>query len=179
MAVTLGLEHARKISAFRAFRRRLADPLRDLSDAFVSIDVCLSWSTVRVIAVPVAMSKRDQGSSNYRFSDLSSHALDMVTGYSTRPLRVMSVVGLAMSVVGFVLFGYVIYLFISGATEVAGFTTLASMIALFAGVQLLGLGIMGEYLGRLHFRSMRRPTFVVREQTGEVTGGGFEPPNLS
>lgn len=167
MAMILGVEHATRISAFRAFRSELAGPLEDLSDAFVSIDVCLSWATSRVGAVTVAMSKREIGDSNYTVRALMSHAFNMVTGYSDRPLRVMTVLGLATSLLGFGLFVYVLVLFFSGTTEVPGFTTLAAMIALFAGAQMLALGIMGEYIGRLHFRSMRRPTYVIRQRAGE------------
>jgi undecaprenyl-phosphate 4-deoxy-4-formamido-L-arabinose transferase len=58
----------------------------------------------------------------------------------------------------------VLVLYFTGSTEVAGFTTLASMVALFAGAQMAAIGILGEYLGRLHFRSMHRPTFVIRDE---------------
>lgn len=165
MAISLGVNHAQKISAFRAFRRVLVDPLDDLSDAFVSLDVCLSWTTDRVSAVPVEMAGRRSGRSNYSVRMLFGHALNMITGYSSRPLRLMTLVGLGTSLLGFGLLVYVLVLFFTGTTQVAGFTTIASMVALFAGAQMFALGLMGEYIGRLHFRSMNRPTFLVREST--------------
>jgi glycosyltransferase involved in cell wall biosynthesis len=165
MAMSLGVDHAQKISAFRAFRRSLVDPLQDLIDAFVSLDVCLSWTTDRVTAVPVEMADRRSGRSNYSVRMLFGHALNMITGYSSRPLRLMTVVGLGTSLLGFGLLIYVLVLFFTGTTQVAGFTTIASMVAMFAGAQMFALGLMGEYIGRLHFRSMSRPTFIVRDST--------------
>jgi hypothetical protein len=63
-----------------------------------------------------------------------------------------------------VLFIYVLVLFFSGQTQVAGFTTIAAMVAMFSGVQLFALGILGEYIGRLHTRSISRPSYVVRRE---------------
>jgi undecaprenyl-phosphate 4-deoxy-4-formamido-L-arabinose transferase len=165
MAITLGGAHARKISAFRAFRRELRDPFVDVRDAFVSIDVILSWVTTRIVSIEVQMDDRAVSRSNYNVRSLFSHALNMVIGYSIKPLKLVAVLGFATALVGFGLLIVVLFLFFTGRTDVAGFTTLASMVALFAGAQMTALGILGEYLGRLHFRSMHRPTFVVRDET--------------
>ena len=88
----------------------------------------------------------------------------MLTGYSAAPLRVVTLLGFLTAAVGFILFGYVMFLFFSGRTQVAGFTTLGAMIAMFSGVQLFALGVLGEYIGRLHSRSMSRPSYVIRRE---------------
>lgn len=166
MAVILGVDHARSISSFRALRSDLKSAFADLSDAFVSIDVLLSWVTTRIKTIEVQMDQRKEGNSGYRTRTLVNHALNMVTGYSTKPLQLVALLGFATALLGLGLLIAVLTLFFTGRTEVAGFTTIASMIALFSGAQMAAIGILGEYLGRLHFRSMHRPTFVIRNEVG-------------
>jgi undecaprenyl-phosphate 4-deoxy-4-formamido-L-arabinose transferase len=136
----------------------------EVRDAFVSIDVVLSWATTRIRTVTVTMSERRTGRSNYTFGSLLGHTVNMVTGYSAAPLRLVTVIGLLSALAGLVLFIYVLALFFSGQTQVAGFTTVAAMIAMFSGVQLFALGILGEYVGRLHSRSISRPSYVIRRE---------------
>jgi undecaprenyl-phosphate 4-deoxy-4-formamido-L-arabinose transferase len=164
MAITLGVDHARQISAFRAFRSDLRSPFLNVEDAFVSIDVILSWVTTRIASIEVEMERRAEAESNYNVRSLFRHALNMVTGYSITPLKLVTMLGLVTALVGFLALVVVLVLYFTGSTEVAGFTTLASMVALFAGAQMAAIGILGEYLGRLHFRSMHRPTFVIRDE---------------
>ena len=92
------------------------------------------------------------------------HTVNMVTGYNAAPLRLVTMIGLLSALAGLVLFVYVLVLFFSGQTQVAGFTTVAAMIAMFSGAQLFALGILGEYVGRLHSKSISRPSYVVRRE---------------
>jgi glycosyltransferase involved in cell wall biosynthesis len=168
IARSLGVKGATQISAFRAFRTAVRTSFESVSDAFVSIDVLLSWTGSRIRTITVRMHEREFGRSNYTFRTLLRHALNMITGYSSAPLRVVTVVGFITALVGLLLFVYVLVLFFTGQTQVAGFTTIAAMIAIFSGVQLLSLGILGEYVGRLHSRSISRPSYVVRQETDQV-----------
>jgi undecaprenyl-phosphate 4-deoxy-4-formamido-L-arabinose transferase len=157
-----GVHNARDVSALRAFRTDLREGFSHIADAFASVDVVLSWTTSGVRRVHLAMDHRGAGRSSYSLPRLFRHAITMVTGYSTVPLRFVTWLGIACGLVGLGLLGYVLYAFISGSTTVAGFTMLASMIALFSGAQMVSLGILGEYIGRMHFRGMQRPTYLVR-----------------
>jgi undecaprenyl-phosphate 4-deoxy-4-formamido-L-arabinose transferase len=116
------------------------------------------------------MEKRTVGRSNYSIRALARHALNMVTGYSEGPLRVVTYLGLVCGALGLVLLGVVLWKFIAGTTSVAGFTTIASMVALFSGAQMLSIGVLGEYVARLHFRSMQKPSYVVRAEVGSPPG---------
>ncbi|NDC90136.1 MAG: hypothetical protein EB075_15280 [Bacteroidetes bacterium] len=78
----------------------------------------------------------------------------------------MSALGFAISILGFSLLTYVLARFVIEPTEVEGFTFIAAAISLFSGVQLLSLGIVGEYLARMHFRSMGRPPYTVLTEVG-------------
>jgi glycosyltransferase involved in cell wall biosynthesis len=165
MASTLAVKGARSISAFRAFRTFLRGGFDGLDGPHASVDVALSWSTTRIKEVTVRMEDRAEGQSNYTTWMLIKHALTMLTGYSAEPLRLVGYLGFVCAVFGVGLFGVIIYKYAVGSTTVAGFTTIASMVALFSGAQMLALGVLGEYVGRLHSGSMGRPTYVIRERT--------------
>ena len=161
---SMGAETARKVSAFRAFRTPVRDAFADYRSPYVSIDVLLTWGTVRFGAVDVRHEPRAFGASNYTFRKLVIHALNMMTGFSTLPLQFASLVGFAFTLFGIGVLAYVIGRYLMEGSSVAGFPFLASVIAIFSGAQLFALGIIGEYLARMHFRMMERPTYTVREE---------------
>lgn len=163
---SMGAPAAQKVSAFRAFRAQLERAFADYQSPFVSIDVLLTWGTTRFAAVPVRHDPRRQGASNYTFRKLVTHALNMLTGFSTWPLKIASMIGFLFTIFGLVVLGFVLGRYLLEGSAVAGFPFLASMIALFSGAQLFALGIIGEYLARMHFRMMERPTYTVREDVG-------------
>ncbi|MCC5577028.1 glycosyltransferase family 2 protein [Microtetraspora sp. AC03309] len=164
MAAALGIRTARAISAFRAFRTRLRDGFDGLSGPHASIDVALSWTTTRVDSVRVRMSERDHGRSNYTPRLLVRHAVTMLVGYSAAPLKAASYLGFLAGIIGLLLGAVVLWRFVTGDTTVAGFTTIASMVALFSAAQLISIGVLGEYVGRIHGGGMGRPTYLVRER---------------
>jgi undecaprenyl-phosphate 4-deoxy-4-formamido-L-arabinose transferase len=167
---------AGKVSAFRAFRTDLRAAFADYEAPYVSIDVLLSWGTTRFAAVPVAHRPRAEGRSAYSFGRLATHALNVMTGFSTRPLRFASLIGLFFTLFGVVVLAIVLITYVVEGGVVPGFAFLASVIAIFSGAQLLTLGIIGEYLARMHMRVMDRPPFAVREEVGagarEEVGSG-------
>lgn len=159
----MGADIARNVSAFRAFRTQVRDAFANYQSPYVSIDVLLTWGTTRFTAVPVEHRPRYRGVSNYTFRKLVVHALNMITGFSVLPLQLASLIGFAFSLFGLLVLGFVLgRLLIQGS--VPGFPFLASTIAIFSGAQLFALGIIGEYLARMHFRLMERPTYVVRHE---------------
>lgn len=162
---TAGVPNARDVSALRAFRTDLRDGFAHVADPFVSVDVLLSWTTVAVRRVHLRMDQRATGRSAYTFSSLARHAMNMITGYGTAPLKLVTWMGLGCSVLGFVLLVTVLVRYAMGSIEVAGFTTLTSLLAILCGAVMFSIGILGEYVGRLHFRSMQRPTFLVKEDS--------------
>ncbi len=169
MARLLGPDVYPNSSAFRVFRAELLRGASGVHDPFVSLDVLLSWSTTRVTSVNVHFARRSEGTSGYSFGKLLRHTFNMITGYSTRPLRIVSVLGFVFATFGFGLLVFVLARWIFGDSNVAGFTFLAAAISVFSGVQLLSLGVVGEYLARMHFRTMGRPQYVVRESVAVDT----------
>jgi glycosyltransferase involved in cell wall biosynthesis len=167
LRVAVGSDIATQVSAFRAFRTRLRDSFKDFQSPYVSIDALLAWGTSDFAAIPVRHDARAAGTSNYGFIRLATHALNVLTGFTTRPLRAATLVGVAFSFVGLGVLVLVIVRFFVQGNPVPGFPFLASLIAIFSGAQLLTLGIIGEYLARMHERVMDRPAFSVHEEVGQ------------
>ena len=156
-----GATVARNVSAYRVFRTELRDAFTGYQAPFVSIDVLLTWATSRFGAVKVPFKPRWSGSSSYTFAKLVRHALDMMTGFSTAPLQLASLIGFGCTLFGIIIFVYVVgRYFLEGS--IPGFPFLASIIAIFSGAQLFALGVIGEYLARMHFRTMNRPAYAIR-----------------
>ena len=168
MGVSIGGKMARDSGAFRAFRTSLRDGFAEVSDPYVSIDVLLSWVTTRYTTADTPMDQRLIGQSNYTVRKLFRHAVNMVTGYSTKPLRLVSWLGFCLAFFGGVVLVFVLVRYALSDNDVPGFAFLASLVSILAGAQLFGLGVIGEYLGRMHFRSMQRPPYVVRETRRSV-----------
>jgi glycosyltransferase involved in cell wall biosynthesis len=164
-----GVPNAQWVGAFRAFRTDLREGFAGVSDSLVNLDVLLSWTTTSVRSVRVNMNRREAGRSSYSFRRLVTHTLNMITGYGVVPLRVATWLGFLTGAVGIVLLIYVLARYALGYTTVQGYTTLAALISVFAGAQLLTIGVIGEYLGRQHFRSMNRPMYLIRRESIEST----------
>ena len=180
LASAMGAESARKVSAFRAFRTSLRDGFEHYRGPFVSIDVLLTWGTTRFVGDPCparcpipgrlklyaakASGSRRQHDDGIYVAALANRQLDRIRLHSFRTcasdFRARSTYWM-------------------GVLRYQGFPFLASVISIFSGAQLFALGVIGEYLARMHFRMMEQPPFVVRESTeapikqeamGEKTG---------
>lgn len=159
-----GVPNAEDVSALRAFRTDLRDGFQGIADPYVSIDVLLSWTTTHISSLKVGMREREHGESNYSVRSLVRHTLNMVTGYSTLPLRIVAWLGILCGLVGFALLVVVVVRYLVGGTAIVGWTSTVSAIAIFSGTQLVSVAVLGEYVGRLHTRSMHKPTYVIREE---------------
>jgi glycosyltransferase involved in cell wall biosynthesis len=166
----MGAANASHVSALRAFRTQLRDAFEGYRSPTVNIDVLLTWGSTKFAAVPIAHEPRKFGQSGYTAGKLVKHALNMMTGFSSRPLQVASLIGFGFALFGFLILAYVLVRWLLQGSTVPGFAFLACMIAIFSGVQLVAIGIIGEYLARIHFRTMDRPPYAIREKTGSQFG---------
>src|SRR5262249_42584227 len=159
----MGSRVAQQVSALRAFRAEVAEAFQNYEGPYVSIDVLLAWGTSGFGALKVDYQPRQDGKSGYSLRKLITHTMNMITSFSALPLQFASLIGFSFTVFGFAVFGYVLIRFMLHGDPVPGFPFLASIISLFAGPHLFALGILGEYLGRIYFRSMQKPPYVVRQ----------------
>ena len=157
----IGRELAKNVSAFRVFRTRLREAFADYQSPFVSIDVCLPGRRL------ARCDNRRFPATTFGIFELHvheavRHALDMMTGSSTPPLQIASLIGFSCTLLGIAVF---LYVFVRYCLEgsVPGFPFFASIIAIFSGAQLFALGVIGEYLARIHFRMMNRPAYAIRD----------------
>ena len=161
----MGAETAKNVSAFRVFRSKLRAAFERYSGPYVSIDVLLTWSTQSFSAIPVQNRPRSGGVSGYTTRKLITHAMNMLTGFSTLPLQIGSIVGFILTVFGVAILAFVTVRYLLYGGVVPGFSFLASIISIFSGAQLFALGIFGEYLARVHIRTMDKPPYAVQATT--------------
>lgn len=145
---------------FRLMSRTVVDAFLLMPEQHRFIRGMVSWIGGRQVAMPYRREGRYAGSTKYPFRKMVRLAVDAVTSFSTRPLRIATWSGLIFAVVALGMLGYSLVQWARGAV-VDGWTSLMAATSLFAGVQLLVLGILGEYLGRLVQESKNRPLFLV------------------
>ena len=154
---------------FRLFSRRALSAFNQLGERARFNKGLYAWIGFSVLAVPFEVPERaDGGGSKWSLRRLAHFAIDGLASFSTLPLRVWSVLGLAVSLFAF---GYIVIFLIKTllfGVDQAGFPTLIISIMFFAGVQLISLGVMGEYLGRIYDEVKGRPLYLVAEEIGSV-----------
>jgi glycosyltransferase involved in cell wall biosynthesis len=158
---TMGAKIASHISALRIFRTELREAFAYYNAPSVNIDVLLTWGTSNFGILKVEHHPRRIGSSGYTTIKLIKHALNMMTGFTTRPLKFASVLGFLFSIFGIIVFCYVVIIWLQEGSTVPGFPFIASLISIFSGAQLISLGIIGEYLGRIHIKGTDRPSYNI------------------
>ena len=155
-------------TSFRAFRADLLPSLQDYHLNYTYIDGLLNWSTRRIGEVDVVHAPREVGRSGYRPATLLLLASNLLTNFSILPLQLVSLVGLTVATLG--ILGALFYLvqYLINQIAVPGFATTIIVILVIGGLQMLALGIIGEYLGRMHLNVNRKPQFVVRQVRNET-----------
>ena len=151
---------------FRLLDRKAVDALNRIGERVRFNKGLFTWIGFRTIGVPYQVSERSFGKSRFRPRQLLRFALDGITTFSTMPLRIWSYLGIAISLFAFI---YAVTLLVKTlifGTDVPGFPTLVVSVLFLGGVQLISLGVIGEYLGRVYEEVKGRPLFLVSEEIG-------------
>ncbi len=154
---------------FRIMRRQLARSVLFYELNFTYLDGLLAWCTSRIGSVTVEHHARSQGRSGYSVSKLLGLALNLYTNFSLIPLQAVSALGFATASTGFLVGLYYLVQFLISNIVVPGYASTIIAILLLGGAQLLALGVIGEYLGRLHLNVNRKPQYVIRQVTRSAT----------
>lgn len=157
-------------SSYRIMRREVVRAILSYDLNFTFIDGLLAWNTQRISSIPVKHDARSEGASGYSFWKLLALALNMFTNFSLLPLQVVSALGLLASGAGMILGLYYAASHFLGWISVSGYASLIVTVLILGGFQLLSLGVIGEYLGRVHLNINRKPQFVVRTMIGRESG---------
>lgn len=152
-------------TSFRCIRGDIARTLNQFDSPFPFVDGYLCWLTNRFATVTVPHGARAHGKSNYTFRKLLTHTINIFVTFSDLPLRMASWIGMLFFVIGMAWLAVIVLGRLSGLIAVSGFASIMAAIMLFGGIQMLILGVFGEYLGRMNFKSSRKPLFLVAEST--------------
>lgn len=159
---------------FRIMRRELVDSVLFYDLNFTYLDGLLAWCTKRIESVEVEHHARAEGQSGYSIRKLVALALNLYTNFSLLPLQLVTILGLVASVSGFAISVYYLLQSLMANIAVPGYASTIIAVLILGGVQLLALGIIGEYLGRLHLNVNRKPQYLVRHcirpERGDVHG---------
>lgn len=151
-----------RFTSLRAIRREIAEAALDYDLNFAFIDGLLAWNTTRIGEIVVPHAERMDGKSGYSLSKLMLLSVNMLTNFSLFPLRAATLLGLVTSVGGLVVGLYYLLRSIAGDIEVPGYASLITAILFIGGAQLLAIGVIGEYLGRVHLNVNRKPQYRER-----------------
>jgi glycosyltransferase involved in cell wall biosynthesis len=152
--------------SFRAIHTPLAKQLDRFGLNRPYIDGMLSWLTSSVRTVVVPHDQRQHGKSTYTFRKLISHATNIFVTFSHLPLRIATYGGATLSAASFLYLLYVVYGRLSGSITNPGYSSIMSVVLFACGIQLLILGILGEYIGRLMGATFKRPVYMIEDQVG-------------
>lgn len=152
-------------TSYRVIRGDIARALTQFDSPFPFVDGYLSWLTNRYATVEVPHETRTFGVSNYTFKKLITHTLNIFVTFSDLPLRMATWIGLGTFFIGMAWLAVIGCRYLIGGISVSGYASIMAGILLFGGVQLLMLGIFGEYLGRMNFKSSKKPLYLVESRT--------------
>ncbi|MHB0976048.1 MAG: glycosyltransferase family 2 protein [Candidatus Aquicultorales bacterium] len=161
-------------TSFRIINGEIARSLSMFDAPFPFIDGYLSWVTNKYAVVKVQHSKRQHGKSNYTLRKLVKHTMNIFATFSELPLKVATWLGLSMFAVGLLLSGFIVIQRILGGITVSGYTSLMASVIIFGGIQLFVLGILGEYIGRINFKTSHKPVFVISK---DVLASTYKDPS--
>ena len=152
-------------TSMRVIRGDLARELNRFDSPFPFVDGYLSWLTNCCASVEVSHQPRSAGKSNYTFTKLLAHTLNIFVTFSDVPLKFASNAGLFFSLIGFTTLALIVIGRLVGVINAVGYASVMAAILAVGGVQLLVLGIFGEYIGRINFKTSRKPLYLVAYDT--------------
>lgn len=150
---------------FRLLDRKVVDLIRDSQETDLFIRGFIPWVGFRQFNIPYVPEKRFAGQSKYTLKKMLRLALNGITAFSVRPLRIATFLGVCISGLAFVYAIYAVYAHFILKETVQGWTSVLLSVLIMGGLQLLTLGIIGEYLGRLFIQAKGRPPYIVQESS--------------
>jgi len=161
----LHIELPKDISTFRLMRAATAKTLAQFPERQKFLSALACWMGAKHTTVDVAHAARQAGHTKYNLGKLVNHTFDLVVGFSSRPLRMIGVLGFGAGVIGFGFAGWAIVEKLIWGTQMGWSSIFAAVMAM-GGMQLLALSLIGEYVARIFVQTQRRPIFVVAEAMG-------------
>lgn len=152
---------------FRLIDRKVADIIKAQNDPFLFIRGLIPWMGFKQYKLVYDPAQRLHGNSKYTLRKMTAFAVNGITGFSIKPLRVAIFLGLIISLLSFLYGLYAIWAFLYDDRVISGWASVITSILFIGGIQLIILGIIGEYIGKAYLQSKNRPFYIVSESTLE------------
>lgn len=177
MAATLllGKPHNLYLSSFKAMRRAIVEQVVKYDGPFAYVDGLILEATSAITSVDIIHAERRSGEGNYSLRRSVSLWLKMATSFSVFPLRVLFVFGSLVAIVSMLMVAYVVVSRFLDPNVPTGWASTIAVILFVGGLQMLGLGLLGEYLGRAYMKLNGKPQYVVREVISSTSAGSLNP----
>jgi glycosyltransferase involved in cell wall biosynthesis len=169
------------VGDFRLMDRRVVENLKTLPERRRYMKGLFAWVGFRTAMVEYARDSRAAGTTKFSGWRLWNLALEGITSFSTVPLRLWTYIGGAVALLSFLYGSFIIVRTLILGVDVPGYASLLSVVLFLGGIQLIGIGVLGEYIGRIYSETKQRPVYVVRDVFGgshesrPVSGDGADP----
>lgn len=150
-------------SDFRTFKRCVAEAILDMPEYFRFSKGIFSWVGFEVLYMPYTAEERVNGESKWSFAKLFKYAIEGIVSFTTTPLRFATFLGAISSILSGIYLIVIVIQKLAFSVDVPGYTTIVALILLIGGIQLLVLGIIGEYLARMYVQGKNRPIYIAKE----------------
>ena len=156
-------------SDFRLFNRNMIKSILSMPERCRFSKGIFSWIGYNVYYMPYNVESRNSGKSKWNFWKLSTYAMDGIIAFSDKPLIISSILGIIFFIISIIMMLYVVIKTLIFGDPVAGFPTLASLILLLSGLQLLTIGILGQYISKMYTEIKNRPHYIIKEEFDNIT----------
>lgn len=157
------IEFVNGASDFRTFRKNVVNSILELTEYYRFSKGIFSWVGYNVYYMPYEVHQRINGSSKWSFWKLFKYAINGIVSFTTSPLRLSTILGLFFSLLSIIYLVVVIIQKIFFQINIEGYATIVALILLLGGIQLLCIGIIGEYLARTYVETKKRPIYITKE----------------
>lgn len=149
------------VGDFRLMSKRVVEALKQLPENQRFMKGLFAWVGFKTIAIEYVREKREAGQSSFNGWKLWNFALDGITSFSTLPLRIWLYIGALVSFLSFLYGSFIILKTLIFGVDLPGYASLAVIMLFLGGIQLIGIGILGEYIGRIYSESKHRPSYII------------------
>lgn len=157
------IEFVSGASDFRTFRRNVTEAVLGMQEYFRFSKGIFSWVGFEVIYIPYEAEERMSGESKWSFKKLFKYAIEGIVSFTTAPLKFATFLGAGTSIIAAIYLIVVVIQKLAFSVDVPGYTTIVGLILLLGGIQMLVLGIIGEYLARMYVQGKNRPIYLTKE----------------
>ena len=163
------------VGDFRLMDRKVVDAIKQLPERRRFMKGIFAWVGFRSTIIEYVRDPRCVGKSRFSGWKLWNFAIEGVTSFSTAPLRIWTYLGIAVASLAFIYAGFIVMRTVIHGVDVPGYASLLAATLFLGGVQLIGLGVLGEYLGRVYSEAKQRPIYIVRESYEASKASRREP----